>query len=89
MTNTPLPPDQNTRSEAWKSQTYLIGGTVGLVLGLLSAYLFARSAQENNPDATPARIGTGDILRIGLATLTLIRQVADLSVDRSKPTRGR
>lgn len=89
MTNTPLPPEQDAEAEAWKSRTYLVGGAVGLGLGLLSAYLFARSAQENNPDAAPAHVGTGDILRIGLATLTLIRQVADLSVDRSKPTRGR
>ncbi len=57
-------------------QTYLIGAAVGLVLGLLAAYLFLRAAGEN-PGGPRRQIPTMDLLKLVLAVLGLIRQIAE------------
>ncbi|MBN1966882.1 MAG: hypothetical protein JW910_19675 [Anaerolineae bacterium] len=64
--------------ETWKRQAYLIGAAIGLVLGLLSAYLFVRAAGETTDQSKPYRVGTGDAMRLTLAVLGLVRQIAEL-----------
>lgn len=81
MATNPSPPQAavpGAASQNWKVRTYLIGAVVGLMLGLLAAYLFARAAEENNHSATPQKVGTGDMMKLTLSVLNLIRQVADL-----------
>ncbi len=62
----------------WKTRAYLIGIILGLGLGLLSAYLFVRAAEENSSGKTPQKIGTGDAMKLTLSLLNLIRQIAEL-----------
>ena len=62
----------------WKTKYYLIGAIVGLSLGLLTAYLFARAAEENMKGPQPKRVQTGDALKLTLSVVTLIRQIAEI-----------
>lgn len=67
------------KNDDWKSKTYVYGAVGGLVFGLLSAYLYARAAEENasNNGGTPSPIQTGQLLSLLLAALGLIRQIAE------------
>ena len=81
MTTNPSPPQAAAPGAAgqnWKTQTYLIGAVVGLLLGLLAAYLFARASEENNNSATPQKVRTSDMMKLTLSVLNLVRQVADI-----------
>ncbi len=62
----------------WKTQIYIIGAVVGLLLGLLSAYLYVRAAKENSRAEKPKKVSTGDAMKLSLSLLTLIRQIAEL-----------
>lgn len=62
----------------WKTQVYIIGAVVGLLLGLLSAYLYVRAARENSRVDRPKKVSTGDAMKLSLSLLTLIRQIAEL-----------
>lgn len=64
----------------WKGRTYVFGSIGGLALGLLAAYLFVR-ATEDKGKTGPERIGTMDMMRLGVALLAIIRQIADLASD--------
>ncbi len=61
----------------WKTKSYVIGVLLGIVLGLLSAYLYVRSTEENR-GTNRGKIKTGDAMKLVLALLALVRQIADL-----------
>ena len=63
---------------SWKTQSYLVGVIGGLLLGLLSAYLYVRATEENMTGDRPQRVKTGDLMKLTLALLAMIRQIADL-----------
>lgn len=67
-----VPQPQNTTQ---KGQIYAIGSVLGLAVGFVSAYLFARAADET--DAKP-NLESGDIVKISLALIALIRQMTEL-----------
>ena len=71
------------RTNDWKTQTYLVGGLVGLAVGLLTAYFFARVSEETNKEG-PSRIGTIDGLKLAVAVLSIIRQITDLGAGSKK-----
>ena len=71
-------PAAGTGSANWKTQVYLIGAVFGLVLGLLSAYLYVRAAEENNQAHSKPKLRTGDAMKLTLGVLGLVRQIADL-----------
>ena len=82
--STKQPLDQTpSDSDAWKQRTYATGIFVGGVVGFLSAYLFARSAEEND-DGKPDQISTGTLISLLLGLLGLIRQVADSGKKKKK-----
>lgn len=62
---------------SWRTQAYLIGALIGLALGLMSAYLYIRASDEVAPE-TPKKVKTGDAMKVTLAVLALVRQIADL-----------
>lgn len=66
----------------WKTSTYMIGGVIGALLGFLSAHFYTRSAEENNAGLPPRPISTADVFRLSLAAIALLRQIADLGVNR-------
>ncbi len=76
--NTPPAVEPRATGLDWKTQTYLIGAIIGLALGLLSAYLFIRAAEENMKGEKPRKVGTGDAMKLVLSVLTLVRQIADI-----------
>lgn len=71
--------DNNMVSNAddnWKVKALVIGTAVGALLGLASAYLLTRTADEF--DGQPPHVSTGDIIKVGVAAIGLIRGIASL-----------
>ena len=73
--------NQNDDAQAksnWKTQVYLVGAGVGAVMGFLSAYLFAKEAEdsaddkEKQPDVSPITL-----LGLALSVMTLVRQIGE------------
>ncbi len=69
-----LPSTQETN---WRFRVYLVGGLTGLVVGLLSAYFYARVSEENGT-GNPGRIKTMDALKLAVSLLSVVRQITDL-----------
>lgn len=69
----------------WRRQAYIVGAAVGSLLGLLSAYMYTRAAEEDaERKGKPNRVQTGDLLGLGLALLAVVRQVAELGKPSGK-----
>jgi hypothetical protein len=69
----------NKQPSNWKSQVYVLGAAVGAVFGLLSAFMYARAAEEDaQRTGKPNAASTGEILGLGLAALAMVRQVAEM-----------
>lgn len=60
----------------WKTKLYITGAIVGALVGLGTAYLMARTAEENQ--SGPPQISTGDLLKAGLAVIGTVRGIASL-----------
>jgi hypothetical protein len=71
----------------WKATTLLAGGVLGLVTGIAAAYMYVRTAEENNTEKMPARVEPADAFKLGLAAVALVRQIADLAVRPAEPKR--
>ena len=70
---------------SWRTQAYVIGAAIGSILGLASAYMYTRAAEEDAERiGRPKRVQTGDLLGLGLALLAIIRQVAELGKTPDK-----
>jgi H+/Cl- antiporter ClcA len=72
-----------TGNPNWKTRTYLMGVLLGAGMGLISAYLFNRSAEEND-EGKPQEIPTGTLIGLLLSVITLIRQIAESGKPRKK-----
>lgn len=68
----------------WKSRTYITGVLGGAFLGALSAYLYARAAEEDEGGGAKPKIQTGQLLSLALAVLGLIRQFAEAGRPKKK-----
>lgn len=66
-----------SNDEGWRSKTLMIGGLVGGLIGLFSAYLYVRAAEETNTGEAPSPPQTGDAVKLGISLLTIIRTIAD------------
>lgn len=66
-------------NQSWKSKTYLVGGVLGGLFGLLAAYLFNRAAEEEaeRNGGKPAKIPTMQLIGLSLAGLNFIRQITE------------
>jgi hypothetical protein len=49
---------------------------IGLCLGLLAGYLYAQLAQESGG---PKKVPTGNLVKLAVATIGLVRQAAQLA----------
>jgi hypothetical protein len=65
------------KDDSWKSRTYVMGVGLGALVGMMSAYLFVRSAEENPESGRPEPIQTGTLISLLLAVLALVRQIAE------------
>jgi len=61
----------------WRSRVYMIGGLIGALLGLISAYLYVRSAEEALGDEPPVAPATGDAVRVGMSLLSVVRAITE------------
>jgi hypothetical protein len=61
----------------WKLKVLIIGTAIGALVGLGTAYLLARTAEESH-DGLP-KIKTGDALKIGINVIGVMRGIAALA----------
>lgn len=74
---------EHTPASGWKTRSYFIGGLIGLAVGLLAAYFFARVSEENGSHG-PAKIKSLDALKLAVSLLSLVRQITDIGAGSSK-----
>jgi H+/Cl- antiporter ClcA len=65
--------------ENWKMTTMLIGAVIGLICGLIGAYIIIQRAEE---EESHPRLTAGDGVKMGIGVLGVLRTVADLTVKR-------
>lgn len=71
------------RDDSWRNRNYLMGIIAGGLMGLISAYLFNRSADEA-ADGEAQDISTTTMIGIALSAITLVRQIAESNRPRKK-----
>ncbi len=65
-------------SSGWRTRTLMMGGMIGAVLGLLSAYLYLRAAEETHePGEAPEGPQPRDAAKLGVALLAIVRTIAE------------
>jgi hypothetical protein len=64
-------PDNN-----WKTKFLVIGGLLGALTGLGTAYLLARAAEEKGDG--PPQITTGDAIKMAVGVIGVARGIAAL-----------
>jgi hypothetical protein len=63
-------------NENWRTSFFIGGTVIGALIGLATAYLMVRSAEER--DGRPPKITTADAVRIGVSTIGLVRGITVL-----------
>lgn len=66
----------------WKVKVFVVGGAIGLLVGLAAAALYARTveqAQAGRKQVKLPAVQTGDLLRIVISVITLVRTIAGLA----------
>jgi hypothetical protein len=65
----------------WKSQTFMYGGVIGALFGIVAAYLYTRAAEDDaqRNGGKPNRASTGELIGLGLAALAMIRQITEMA----------
>jgi H+/Cl- antiporter ClcA len=71
---------ENNVDESWKTKALILGAVLGAVLGLASAYLMTRTADETG--GKPPEVSTGDVIKTSIAAIGLIRGIASLGEGR-------
>lgn len=60
----------------WRTKTLIIGGVIGAIIGVGTAYLLARTAEESG--GGPPQITTGDAIKSAIGIVGLVRGIAAL-----------
>ncbi|MCS7060493.1 MAG: hypothetical protein RMN25_04935 [Anaerolineae bacterium] len=66
----------------WKAKVFLVGGVIGLIVGLAAAALYARTIEQSQGGRSNVKlpaVQTGDLLRIAVSVMTLVRTIAGLA----------
>lgn len=71
-----MSPSSMNRPGSWKTKVLLSGAAIGAVLGLLTAYLLARTSEETA--GGPPSIKTGDVLKASIGIIGIVRSIASL-----------
>lgn len=66
---------------AWKSKTLLIGGIIGALTGLGTAYLLTQKAEKEGESLS---LNSGQGIKLGLLVLGTLRQVLQLDDGQTK-----
>jgi high-affinity Fe2+/Pb2+ permease len=59
----------------WKTNTLIFGAVVGLLSGLMAAFLLVRRSEKSGNELT---LNTGEGFRLGMLVLGLLREIATL-----------
>lgn len=70
---------EQPKEKNWKMITMVIGAVVGLICGLIGAYIIIQRAEE---EELHPRLTAGEGVKLGLGVLGVLRTVADLTVKR-------
>ena len=70
--------------DSWRNRNYLMGLLFGGLMGVVSAYLFNRSAEESADEGERQEISTPAMIGIALSAITLVRQIAESNRPRKK-----
>jgi hypothetical protein len=62
--------------EQWKMRTLIMGAIVGAILGVGTAYLLNRTAEESG--GGPPQITTGDAVKAAIGIVGVMRGIASL-----------
>jgi hypothetical protein len=62
--------------EQWKTKTLIIGALVGALLGVGTAYLLNRTAEESG--GGPPKVTTGDAVKAAIGIVGVMRGIASL-----------
>ena len=62
--------------EQWKTRTLILGALVGAILGVGTAYLLNRTAEESG--GGPPQITTGDAVKAAIGIVGVMRGIASL-----------
>jgi hypothetical protein len=60
-----------------RNKTLIIGGLVGSALGILAAWLYVRTAREEEAEL-PQAVPPGKMVKLGLSIMEVLRQVTTL-----------
>jgi hypothetical protein len=63
-------------NEPWKTKMLIVGGVLGAVIGLGTAYLLVREAEEKG--GGPPEISTADAVKATVGVIGLMRGIASL-----------
>jgi hypothetical protein len=69
-----------TRDDNWESRVLIIGGIIGLLGGLLSAYLLNRTSREVR--GGPPHISSSDALKLSITAIGFVRAIVGLGDHR-------
>jgi hypothetical protein len=74
-----------------RTRALIIGGVAGAALGVTAALLFMRSIEEEQEAlavegaegaVAPRTIGVGQVVRLGVSILGVLRQIVDLGQEK-------
>jgi len=62
----------------WRTRAFVVGGIVGAMFGLASAYIYVRAAEKHGttPELTPS-----DAVGLGLTALGLLQRIATINEE--------
>lgn len=63
--------DENNR---WKNKILILGGFSGLILGVLTAFLYIKT----RPDGVNSKMTSKDKMKIGVNLATMIKQIIEI-----------
>lgn len=62
----------------WRPRTYVIGGLIGAVLGLLSAFFYVKAVEnQHGADFVPDPPSAGETVRLGVSLLSIVRTITE------------
>ncbi len=62
--------------ESWKKKTYLLGGIIGLLAGILASFIIVQQAEKKQ---TAPALTANDGVKLSLGLLTFMRLISDVS----------
>jgi len=74
--------EDNNSKEDWKIRVLIIGAIAGAIIGIATAYLLARTAEET--EEGPPKISTADALKAGVNIVGVVRGIAALATPKKK-----